>query len=120
MDILRYLQYHPESSRSEIMEGIGTDASPASVKRRMADAVSAGDATVIGAGRSTKFKLTERALLLMPFDIDTYFQKEVDDRDIHGAYNFDLISDLLPKVDIFTGEEMETSVRHGLPAMLFS
>lgn len=44
----------------------------------------------------------------MPFDIDTYFQKEVDDRDIHGAYNFELISDLLPKVDIFTGEEMET------------
>lgn len=32
----------------------------------------------------------------MPFDIDTYFQKEVDDRDIHGAYNFELISDLLP------------------------
>ena len=98
LNILRYLQYHPESSRSEIMEGIGTDASPASVKRRMADAVAAGDAAVIGAGRSTKFKLTERALLLMPFDIDTYFQKEVDDRDIHGAYNFELISDLLPKM----------------------
>ena len=107
LNILRYLQYHPESSRSEIMEGIGTDASPASVKRRMADAVAAGDAIVIGAGRATKFKLTERALLLMPFDIDTYFQKEVDEREIHGAYNFELISDLLPKVDIFTREEMD-------------
>ena len=107
LNILRYLQYHPESSRSEIMESIGTDASPASVKRRMADAVAAGDAIVIGAGRATKFKLTERALLLMPFDIDTYFQKEVDEREIHGAYNFELISDLLPKVDIFTREEMD-------------
>ena len=62
------------------------------------DTVAAGDAVVIGAGRSTKFKLTERALLLMPFDSDTYFQKEVDDRDIHGEYNFELISDLLPKM----------------------
>ena len=108
LNILRYLQYHPESSRSEIMEGIGTDASPASVKRRMADAVKAGDAVSIGAGRATKFKLTEKALLLMPFDIDTYFQKEVDEREIHRTYNFDLISDLLPKVDIFTTEEMDT------------
>ncbi len=108
LNILRYLQYHPESSRSEIMKGIGTDSSPASVKRRMADAVAAGDAVVIGAGRATKFKLAEKALLLMPFDIDTYFQKEVDDREIHKTYNFDLISDLLPKVDIFTTEEMDT------------
>ena len=108
LNILRYLQYHPESSRSEIMEGIGTDASPASVKRRMADAVAAGDAVVIGAGRATKFKLTEKALLLMHFDIDTYFQKEVDEREIHSSYNFDLISDLLPKVNIFTREEMDT------------
>ena len=108
LNILRYLQYHPESSRSEIMEGIGTDASPASVKRRMADAVKAGDAVSIGAGRATKFKLTEKALLLMPFDIDTYFQKEVDEREIHRTYNFDLISGLLPKVDIFTTEEMDT------------
>ena len=33
LSILRYLQYHPESLRLEIMDGIGTDASPASVKR---------------------------------------------------------------------------------------
>ena len=107
LNILRYLQYHTESSRSEIMEGIRTDASPASVKRRLADAVKAGDAVSIGAGRATRFKLTEKALLLMPFDIDTYFQKEVDKREIHRTYNFDLISDLLPKVDIFTKEEMD-------------
>ena len=35
------------------------------------DAVAAGDAVVIGAGRSTKFKLTERALLQSMIVIST-------------------------------------------------
>lgn len=104
-DILRYLQYHPASSRTEIMDGIRTEASSASVKRRIADAVSAGDIIVLGIGRATRFKLSEKAMLLMPFDIDTYFQKEVDEREIQESYNFDLISGLLPQVSIFTEEE---------------
>lgn len=97
LNILRYLQYHPESSRSGIMEGIGSDASSASFKRRMAEAFASGDAVMIGTGRATKFKLTERASLLMPFDIDTYFQKEVDEREIHRSYNFELIQVFYPR-----------------------
>lgn len=107
LNILRYLQYHPESSRTEIMDGIGTDASAASVKRRIADAVSSGDVVVIGGGRSTRFKLSEKALLLIPFDIETYFEKEVDEREIHRSYNFNLISNLFPNVGIFTPDEIK-------------
>lgn len=90
------------------MEGIGTDSSAASVKRRIADAVASGDIIVIGNGRSTRFRLTEKALLLMPFDIETYFEKEIDEREIHRHYNFELISSMIPSVDLFTPEEMKT------------
>lgn len=41
-------------------------------------------------------------------DIDTYFEKEIDDRDIQGGFNFGLITDVLRKVDLFTPEEANT------------
>ena len=43
----------------------------------------------------------------MELNIDTYFQKETDEREIQPGFNFDLINDILPKVDLFTAEEKE-------------
>jgi Fic family protein len=43
----------------------------------------------------------------MDLNIDTYFQKETDEREVQTAFNFELINDILPQVDIFTAEEKE-------------
>ena len=42
-----------------------------------------------------------------PLDIDTYFQKETDERTVQTTFNFELINDILPKVELFTEEEKE-------------
>ena len=44
---------------------------------------------------------------MMPLDIDTYFLKDIDERKVQESFNFDLIRETLPQVDIFTAEEMK-------------
>jgi Fic family protein len=42
----------------------------------------------------------------MPLDLDTYFINDVDQRKVQETFNFELINELLPKVEIFTAEEL--------------
>ncbi len=42
----------------------------------------------------------------MPLELDTYFEKDIDEREIQEMFNFELIREVLPKVDIFTSEEL--------------
>ena len=43
----------------------------------------------------------------MALDLATYFDKDIDEREVQESFNFDLIRDVLPKVEIFTKEELE-------------
>ncbi len=43
----------------------------------------------------------------MPLDLATYFDKDIDEREVQESFNFDLIRDVLPRVEIFTKEELE-------------
>ena len=107
VEILQYLHFHPFSSRTELMEGVHTTASPATIKRLLADAVVNGNIEVVGLGPATRYKLSPQAHVMMPVNLDTYFLKEVDERQIQAEFNFDLIRDILPKVHLFTSEEHE-------------
>ena len=48
----------------------------------------------------------------MPINLDEYFSKEVDEREVQTSYNFDLIPNVLSKVDLFT--PIETDELNGL------
>ena len=104
-EILQYLHYNPASSRSEIIAGMNLTESPATVKRILAALVESKAAIVTGQGRATRYSVSPQAHVTMPLDIDTYFQKETDERTVQTTFNFELINDILPKVDLFTSEE---------------
>ena len=106
-EILQFLHYHPASSRSEIETGMNLTESPATVKRILASLVEAGSAIVSGQGRATRYSVSPQAHVTMPLDIDTYFQKETDERTVQTSFNFDLINNILPKVDLFSAEEKD-------------
>ena len=106
-EILQFLLYHPTSSRSEIEAGMDLSVSPATLKRILAALVEEGSAIVTGQGRATRYSVSPQAHVTLPLDIDTYFQKETDERTIQTTFNFELINDILPKVEIFTAEEKE-------------
>lgn len=105
-EILQFLQYHPLSSREEIRIGINFQESDATLKRLIASGVEAGDIRVEGKARATRYALSNRAHLLMPLSLSTYFAKDVDERQVQTNFNFALINEQLPQVDLFTDEEL--------------
>ena len=107
IEILQFLHYHPLANRTEIMAGLTKAPSDSTMKRLLSAAVKEGNIETAGRGPATKYKLTPQAHVTMPLDLATYFDKDIDEREVQESFNFDLIRDVLPKVEIFTKEELE-------------
>ena len=105
VQILQFLHYSPSSSRVEIAAGLKEAPNERTLKRIIAELVQSGDIQVEGRGKATRYSLSAQAHLMMPLDIDTYFIKDVDDRTVQESFNFELIREVLPKVDLFTEDE---------------
>ena len=104
-DILQYLHYHPLSSRGDITAGTAFKGSDATLKRVIAAGIKAGDIVAEGKARATRYRLSPQAQLLMPLNLDTYFALEVDERQVHSSYNFELINGLLTETRLFSDNE---------------
>ena len=89
------------------MAGLTKAPSDSTMKRLLSAAVKEGNIETAGRGPATKYKLTPQAHVTMPLDLATYFNKDIDEREVQESFNFDLIRDVLPKVEIFTKEELE-------------
>ena len=105
-DILQYLHYHPLSSRADITAGTAFKGSDATLKRVIAAGIKAGDIVAEGKARATRYRLSPQAQLLMPLNLDTYFALEVDERQVHSSYNFELINGLLTETRLFSYKEL--------------
>ena len=105
-DILQYLHYHPLSSRGDITAGTAFKGSDATLKRVIAAGIKAGDIVAEGKARATRYRLSPQAQLLMPLNLDTYFALEVDERQVHSSYNFELINGLLAETRFFSDKEL--------------
>ena len=102
---MQYLHYHPLSSRGDITAGTAFKGSDATLKRVIAAGIKAGDIVAEGKARATRYRLSPQAQLLMPLNLDTYFALEVDERQVHCSYNFELINGLLTETRLFSDKE---------------
>lgn len=107
IEIMQFLHYNPSSSRVEISNGLINAPNERTLKRIIAECVKNGDVVVEGKGKNTKYSLSAQAHLMMPLNLETYFVNDIDDRIIQEAFNFQLIQDILPKVTLFTTEELQ-------------
>lgn len=105
-EILQFLHFHPLSKRSEISMAISPEISDRTIKRIISDCVAKGLIEMVGKGPATAYKLTPQAHILMPINIDTYFNQDIDERKVQSTFNFDLIQEILPKVALFTNSEL--------------
>ncbi len=105
LEILQFLHYNPSSSRVEIAEALSEAPNERTLKRIIAEGVQKGDIVVEGKGRATRYSLSPQALLMMPINMETYFIDDVDARKVQESFNFELINEILPKVELFTPEE---------------
>ena len=105
--ILDFLKEHPGSSSSQIFENIEEKKSLATVKRILAKLVSGNLVSVSGKGKSTRYRLSRFYKLFENIDISQYYEKEIDERKIEEGFHFSLLTDILPAVNLFTGEEIQ-------------
>jgi len=90
-----------------IEDGIATKVSPATVKRALSAGIEEGLIVSSGNNRSTVYSITPKAHLLRTVDLATYYAKNMDERQVQRGYNFALIRETLPQIDIFSEKELK-------------
>jgi Fic family protein len=104
--ILNYLKSHANSSSKEIFEGLNSVASYATVKRYLSKLLSKNHITQQGNAKNSRYALSPTFNLFYPINLDEYYSKEIDEREILTGYNFSLIPETLQNVPLFTAEEL--------------
>ena len=104
--ILVYLENNPASSSKDVFHGIHTTKGYATVKRCLTNLIEKQYVSKVGIGKGTKYALSDSYAIIKPIDIDAYFNQDIDERIIQSSYNFNLIHDILPSVELFSQDEM--------------
>lgn len=106
-EILDFVKMNQEVSSREIFEGLSASYSYATVKRMLSSLIDENLLTKKGQGKSTKYLLSPTYKILYPVDMEKYFEKEIDEREIKGSFNLRLIPETLKDCNIFTPRESE-------------
>src|ERR1035437_8970685 len=105
--LLHFIKEHPLSSSKEINDRLESNFAYATIKRTLQHLIAENLVTSIGRGKATKYKLSEAYELIRLVDVETYFKKEIDEREIKNSFNHTLIKETLPKVALITNEELK-------------
>jgi Fic family protein len=103
--ILEFIKASPNVSSKEIYDALNGMLAYATVKRILQSLLDENLLTIIGRGKATRYQLSPVYNLLYPVDLDEYFKKEIDEREIRRSFNHSIIG-LLSEVSIFTSEEL--------------
>lgn len=104
--VLDYIQKYPNSSSSEIHVGFGKLVAFATIKRTIKELIDKKFVAITGKGKSTRYFISKSLDILYPIDIETYFEKEIDNRKIKIGFEFNLIGETLKEVSLFSDAEM--------------
>jgi len=104
--ILSYLKKNTNSSSKEIFEGVNSVVSYATIKRCLSKLLNENHITQQGNAKNSRYALSPTFSLFYPINLDEYYSKEIDEREILTSYNFSLIPETLQNVLLFTAEEL--------------
>ena len=103
--IIQYLKQNKEGSSTTILEGIGSSKSLATLKRILTSLINKKLIKSVGKGKATKYVLSQYYNLFEKIDVENYYSKEIDEREIEENFNLSIIQDLLPEIDLLTQSE---------------
>lgn len=109
---LKYLELFSKNnalSSSELYNLTDKSMSLVTIKRLLSGLKKNGYLESVGAGRSLKYKLTKKGLLLRPLDAAKYLEKDPDFRSLATKYDFSIFSE--PVVALFTKEELKKLIK---------
>ena len=104
--ILEFVRENPSFSSREIYDGKNWSVSYATLKRYLTQLISDNLIDPIGQGRGRKYEISPAYELFIPIDIQSYFERETDEREIKSKFEFDLIRNVLVNTKIFNEDEM--------------
>lgn len=105
--ILEFIKENPSFSSKEIYDGKDWGISYATLKRRLSNLVSEKLVTTVGRGRGQKYFISPTYDLFLPIDLEIYFERDIDDREVFQNYNFSLIKNVLEAVNLFSSDEIQ-------------
>ena len=105
--ILDYIKQNSDCSSNDIYQGISSNKSLATVKRNISKLIDKNLIVSVGKGKATRYQLSVSYSIIEPINIDKYYEKEIDERKIKEQFNYALISNVLPKVELFTQIEKD-------------
>ena len=106
-EILDYIKSNPRCSSNDILNGISQKMSIATLKRSLNDFILSGFIVPIGELKSRKYEISNAYNIIRPIEVEQYFEKEIDERDIQNTFNHELIKSTLNKISIFTSTELD-------------
>jgi len=103
--IIQYLKDNKEASSTSILEGIESNKSLATLKRILTSLINEKLIISIGKGKATKYRLSQYFNLFENVDIENYYSKEIDEREIKETFDLSIIQEILPNIDLFSQSE---------------
>jgi len=104
--VLVFVNDHPRQSSKEIYDGLKQQIGYATVKRVLRELISEGLIITEGNGKATKYAISSSYELLYPVDVEAYFEKEQDEREIKSDFSPLLITHVLREARLFTEDEL--------------
>ncbi len=105
--IIDFIKKTGTCSSKEVHEKSNISASYATVKRVLSKLVSEKYIATVGKGKGTKYILSPTFELVEPMNVDKYYEKEIDEREIKEVFNFSIINEVLANHSIFTEPELK-------------
>lgn len=105
--IIEHLKDKSGLSSKEMFDGVGIDVSFATFKRILSKLVDKNYLATVGQGKATRYTISPVYELVQPVDVEKYYRKEIDEREIKESFNFSVITEVLSKHSVFTKDELQ-------------
>nr|MBI1229629.1 cell filamentation protein Fic [Cytophagales bacterium] len=106
LELIELIKNKKVASSKEVYESVSDSISYATVKRILSKLIKENFLTKKGKGKSTKYFISPTYEILYPVDIDNYYKKEIDEREIKETFNLQLIPETLKTCSLFTENEL--------------
>lgn len=103
--LIAYITGHADVSSREVFDAIGSGYSYPTVKRALRKLVDQKVLLVTGEARATRYSVNALRVLTTEIDAEEYFLREADERHTRIDFNYDLITQQLPQLELFSDEE---------------
>lgn len=104
--ILKILREETQMTSSEIYTAIKYAKSSRTLKRELDQLVKKKLINKVGVNKGTRYSISRSYGILHSIDLEKYFERDIDEREINETFNHELLRKDLYEVDIFTDVEL--------------